>query len=79
MMVGLILAIFLECSTKKDSSHSSQPSSPTSKDESVLSHPGSNSKSKSENKDQASNTRVNETVTVSPVLAYEACAQDHKI
>ena len=51
MMVGLILALFLERSTKKDSSHSSQPSSFTSKDESVLSHPGSNGKGKSENKD----------------------------
>jgi hypothetical protein len=51
MMVGLILALFLERSTKEDSSHSSQPSSFTSKDESVLSHPGSNGKGKSENKD----------------------------
>ena len=35
MIVELILAIFLERSTKKDSSNSSKPSSQTLKDESV--------------------------------------------
>lgn len=59
MIVELILAIFLERSIKKDSSNSSKPSSQTPKDESALNHAGSNGKSKSENKDQASNTRVN--------------------
>ncbi len=76
MIVELIVAIFLERNTKKDSSNSSQPSSQTSKAESALSHPGNNGKGKSENKDQASNTRVNETVTISQVLACEVCAQD---
>ena len=76
MIVELILAIFLERSTKKDSSNSSKPSSQTSKDESALGHPGSNSKGKSENKNQTSNTRVNETVTISLVLTCEVCAQD---
>lgn len=76
MIVELILAIFLERNTKKDSSNSSKPSSQTPKDESALSHPGSNGKGKSENKDQASNTRVNETVTISQVFTCEVCAQD---
>ena len=76
MIVELILAIFLERSTKKDRSHSSKPSSQTSKDESALGHAGSNGKGKSENKNQTSNTRVNETVTISPVLTCEGCAQD---
>lgn len=76
MIVELILAIFLERSTKKDSSNSSKPSSQTPKDESALSHPGSNGKGKSENKDQADNTRVNETVTISPALTCDVCAQD---
>ncbi len=76
MIVELIPAIFLERNTRKDSSNSSKPSSQTSKDESALSHPGSNGKGKSENKDQTSNTRVNETVTISQVLACGVCAQD---
>jgi hypothetical protein len=76
MIVELILAIFLERSTKKDRSHSSKPSSQTSKDESALGHAGSNGKGKSGNKNQTSNTRVNETVTISPVLTCEGCAQD---
>lgn len=76
MIVELILAIFLERSTKKDSSNSSKPSSQTPKDESALSHSGSNGKGKSENKDQARNTRVKEVVTISQVLTCEVCAQD---
>jgi transposase len=76
MIIELILAIFLERSTKKDNKNSSKPSSQTEKDESALSHSGSNGKGKSENKDQAGNTRVKETVTIAQVLACDVCAQD---
>ena len=43
-VVELILAIFLERTTKKDRTNSSKPSSQTEKDESALSHSGSNGK-----------------------------------
>jgi transposase len=76
LIIELILAIFLERSTKKDGKNSSIPSSQTEKDESTLSHPGSNDKGKSENKDQARNTRVKETVTISQVLTCDVCTQD---
>ncbi|SER52485.1 hypothetical protein SAMN05421690_103419 [Nitrosomonas sp. Nm51] len=76
MVVELILAIFLERSTKKNNKNSSIPTSQTEKDESALGHPGSNGKGKSENKDQARNTRVKETVTVSQVLTCNVCAED---
>lgn len=76
MIIELILAIFLERSVRKDSKNSSNPSSQTEKDDSALSHPGSNGKGKSENKDQARNTRIKETVTTSRVLTCEVCAQD---
>jgi len=76
MIIELILAIFLERSVRKDSKNSSKPSSQTEKDDSALSHPGSNGKGKSENKDQARNTRIKETVTTSRVLTCEVCAQD---
>ena len=65
MIIGLILAIFLERSTNKNSKNSSKPSSQTDKDESALGHAGSNGKGKSENEDRARNTRVKETVTIS--------------
>jgi hypothetical protein len=76
MIIELILAIFLERSTNKNSKNSSKPSSQTDKDESALSHAGSNGKGKRENKDQAKNTRVKETVTISQVLTCDVCAED---
>jgi transposase len=76
MIIELILAIFLERSTDKNSKNSSKPSSQTDKDESALSHAGSNGKGKRENKDQARNTRVKETVTISQVLTCDVCAED---
>ena len=76
MIIELILAIFLERSTKKNGKNSSIPSSQTEKDESALNRPGSNGKGKSENKDLAKNTRVKETVTIAQVLTCDVCAQD---
>jgi preprotein translocase subunit SecG len=57
MIVELILAIFLEKTTSKDTSNCSKPSSQTEKDESALGHPGSNGKGKAEKKRSANNTR----------------------
>ena len=76
MIIELILAIFLERSTNKNSKNSSKPSSQTGKDESALGHAGSNGKGKRENKTQAKNTRTKETVTISQVLTCEVCAED---
>ena len=76
MIIELILAVVLERNTKKNGKNSSIPSSQTEKDESALSRSGSNGKGKSENKDQARNTRVKETVTTSQVLTCDVCAQD---
>ena len=76
MIIELILAIFLERSTHKNSKNSSKPSSQTDNDESALDHAGSNGKGKQENKTQAKNTRIQETVTISHVLTCEVCAED---
>jgi hypothetical protein len=76
LMVELILAIFLERTTKKDSTNSSKPSSQTGKDESALSHSGSNSKGKPENKATAQNSRTVETVTLSKVETCDVCGED---
>ena len=76
MIVELILAIFLERGTQKNNDNSSKPSSQTAKDESALSHSGSNGKGKDENRNQARNTRVKETVTIAQVHTCDVCAQD---
>jgi hypothetical protein len=76
LIVELTLAIFLERITQKDSNNSSKPSSQTEKDESALSHLGSNGKGKSENDTQARNTRVKETITISQVTTCDVCAED---
>lgn len=76
MIIELILAIFLERTTKKNGKNSNIPSLQTEKNDSALSHSGSNGKGKSENKDQAKNTRVKETVTIAQVLTCDVCAQD---
>lgn len=76
MVVELILAIFLERTTKKDTTNSSKPSSQTGKDESALSHSGSNGKGKPENQTTASNSRTVETVTLSQVETCSVCGED---
>ena len=76
MVVELILAIFLERTTKKDATNSSKPSSQTGKDESALSHSGSNGKGKSENKVTTQNSRTVESVTLSQVVTCDICGED---
>ena len=76
MIVELILSIFMERSTKKDSKNSSIPSSQTGKDDSSLDPQESNGKGKKENDALAKNTRVHEQVTVSTVNFCEVCAED---
>ena len=76
MVVELILAIFLERTTKKDATNSSKPSSQTEKDESALNHSGSNGKGKPENMATASNSRIVETVTLSKVEICDICGED---
>jgi transposase len=76
MLVELILAIFLERTTKKDTTNSSKPSSQTDKDESALGHTGSNGKGKPENKATAHNSRKVETVTLSKVQTCAICGED---
>jgi len=76
MIVELILSIFLEKTTKKDTKNSSIPSSQTGKDESSLGHQGSNGKGKKETDTRAKNTRVREQVTISTVSTCDVCAED---
>lgn len=76
MIIELMLSIFLERKTKKDSTNSSKPPSQTEKDESALTHQGSNGKGKKENGHMAGNTRVNQTVTLAEVRLCDVCGED---
>jgi len=75
MLIELILSVFLEKKTKKNGKNSSLPSSQTNKDDSSLSHPGTNGKGKNENKTFVSNTKVTESITVSHVDKCELCGE----
>ena len=78
MIIELILSIFLERVTKKDTNNSSIPSSQTEKDESAIGHQGSHGKGKKDNSAMAKNNRVKETVTVSTVDSCAVCGEDLK-
>ena len=76
MLMELMLAIFLEKKTKKDSRNSSKPSSQTNKDESSLNQQGSKGKGKIENSDLAENTRISESATIITVDDCDNCGED---
>lgn len=76
MLINLLIAIFLEKTTKKNNRNSSKPSSQTEKDESSTIHGGTNGKGKQEADAVASNTRTIETVIISPVTRCDVCGQD---
>jgi len=76
MLINLLIAIFLEKATKKNNKNSSKPSSQTERDESSVTHPGTNGKGKQESDAVASNTRTIETVTVARVTRCNICGQD---
>ena len=72
----MLIAIFLEKTTKKTSKNSSIPPSQTEPDEST--HPGTNGKGKPESKLAAANTRTIETVILAKVSRCDVCGQDLK-
>jgi transposase len=76
MLINLLIAIFLEKSTKKNNKNSSKPSSQTEKDESSTANKGSNGKGKLESNATASNTRTVETVTIATVEQCDVCGQN---
>lgn len=75
-ITDLILSVFLEKETKKNSKNSSKPPSQTNKDESALDQQGSKGKGKSEIDTTVNNTRATESVTVSEVVKCDVCGKD---
>jgi transposase len=76
MLINLLIAIFLEKTIKKNNKNSSKPSSQTEKDESSITHAGTNGKGKQESDAVANNTRTIEIVTVAHVTQCDVCGQD---
>jgi transposase len=76
MLFELLMAVFMERRTTKDTSNSSLPSSQTPKDDTAPTPPGAKGKGKPQNDTRSGNTRTVETVEVSEVNACETCGED---
>jgi transposase len=76
MLFELLMAVFMERRTSKDSTNSSKPSSQTAKDDTAASHAGTKGKGKAQNHMRSGNTRTVETVQVVEVPFCETCGRD---
>lgn len=76
MLINLLIAIFLEKTTKKNNKNSSKPSSQTEKDESSTTQEGTNGKGKQESDAVANNARTIEHVTLAEVTQCDVCGED---
>jgi transposase len=74
MLFEVLMAVFMERRTSKNSNNSSIPPSQTSKDETTP--PGTNSKGPAQNSTRFSNTRTVETVHTAQVNRCGACGED---
>ena len=75
MLFEVLLAVFMEKHTTKNSRNSSLPSSQTNKDESTP-QAGAKTKGPGYNNTRSGNTRTVETVEVAPVNVCETCSED---
>jgi transposase len=76
MLFELLMAVFLEKRTPKNSRNSGLPSSQTDKDDDTAPQPGARSKGKAHEHTRSANTRTVETVEILPVDACETCGED---
>ncbi len=76
MLFELLMAVFMERRTAKDTTNSSLPSSQTPKDDTAPTQPGANGKGKAQNDARSTNTRTIETVHLAEVNACESCGED---
>jgi hypothetical protein len=75
MLFELMVAVFLEKTTKKDNRNSSLPSSQVERDD-TSTQPGSHGKGPQQNEAHFANSRTLETVEVSTVETCARCAED---
>ena len=76
MLFELLMAVFMEKRTPKNSRNSSLPSSQTGKDDDTTAHPGTKPKGRESNDTRCGNTRTVETVEITPVTACDTCGED---
>jgi transposase len=76
MLFELLMAVFMEKRTAKNSRNSSLPSAQTDKDDSAAPHAGAKAKGPEHAHTRCDNTRTVETVAVIPVQACETCGED---
>ena len=75
-LINLLVAIFLEKQTKKNSNNSSIPPSQTEKDESADTKIGTHGKGKNNLRTNTKHSKTVETVTVIEVHQCDVCGQD---
>ncbi len=76
MLFEVLMVVFMEKRTPKNSTNSSKPSSQPPKDDTATTHPGANSKGNQHNGIRCGNTRTIETVQTSPITQCETCGED---
>ena len=76
MLFEVMMAVFMEKTTEKDSSNSSKPSSQTKKDDTSTTQTGSKGKGKEQNEDRSANTRTLETTELVEVNDCSDCGED---
>ena len=72
----LLIAVFMEKNTPKDSTNSSKPSSQTPNDETASTRAGTKGKGPVHSHTRCANTRTVETVQVAEVVVCEGCGED---
>ncbi len=76
MLFEVLMVVFMEKRTAKNSRNSGLPPSQTAKDDDTVPRSGANAKGKDYDKTRSSNTRTVETVERSPVNVCEICGED---
>ncbi len=76
MLFELLMAVFMEKNTGKDSRNSSIPSSQSAMDDSATGQPGAKGKGLAQNDARSGNTRTVETVQIAEVNQCETCGED---
>jgi len=76
MLFDVVLAVFMEKTTRKNNKNSSKPSSQTQKDETSTTHEGSKSRGDDQNNRRSANTRTIETFQLAKVKFCGNCGED---
>lgn len=80
MLLKVLMAVFMEKNTPKNSTNSSKPASRNPKDDTALTRPGAHGKGKVLSETRSANTRTVESYELSKVGFCEECGEDlHKV